>query len=241
MRYRILGSCVTRDAFEFSDNPALELERYFARSSVASAFAGPQFEGVETELIPSAFQRRIVEWDLQKEFAKSLPSGAFDFVIIDLIDERFDLLRAEGGRLATRSNEFRRAGDTSERYELIASGSPEFLELWTAGWRAFMELVDRTIGRESVVLHRAWWAERTESGQQFKGQTAASIARANAFLAELYGIIAKDLPKTQILTPPADLVVGADEHKWGPSPFHYTTEYYESFLRLLTDACERKS
>lgn len=239
MRYRIFGSCVTRDAFEYSANPDMKLEKYFARSSIGSAFAGAAFVGVDAEMIPSAFQRRIVEWDLDKEFARSLPEGGFDYVVIDLIDERFDLLRTPDGLVATRSNEFLRVGEVSEEFERIASGSAEFLALWATGWRRFMDLVDATIGRDAIILHRARWAERTESGKEFKNQTATSIGRANAFLEQLYAIIEKDLPGQNIISPPESLFVGADEHKWGPSPFHYTAEYYPAVIGLLTDACER--
>ena len=234
MRYRILGSCVTRDAFAVSSDPRLSLERYFARSSIASAFGPGPVTGVDTATITSPFQRRIVQWDLDKEFARSLSTGSFDRIVLDLIDERFDLVRTPTGALATRSNEFRAAATTAD-LERVASGSEEFFRLWCEGWRAFLATLDATVGRHVVLLHEAHWATTTESGAAFAHHPPEAIDAANALLDRLHAVIRADLSPTQVITPPRTAVVGADRHQWGPSPFHYADEYYRQLTALLVD------
>jgi len=239
MRFRIFGSCVTRDAFEFATDPHIQIERYYARSSIASAFGPGPFEGVDTSAIESAFQRRIVDWDLGKTFARSMGWGTFDRVVVDLIDERFDLVRDASGAVATRSIEFQRAAvDPEVSVERIVSGSDEFITMWSDGWRRFMGVVDDTVGRDAILLHRAYWAESTQGGSGFPGHTAESIERANATLDRMYAVITTDLPVDNVMAPAADAFVGADTHKWGPSPFHYVDSYYTRLMSMLVARCE---
>lgn len=239
MRYRIFGSCVTRDAFAFTEDPRFRLDQYFARSSLASAFGRGPFSEVRTETIESAFQRRIVEWDLRKTFARTLSEQTYDWIIIDLIDERFDLVRDRSGAVATCSNEYQKAEVLSGvSLETIRSGSDSFMDLWAEGWSRFVEMVDGTCGRDAIVLHKAYWAETTEHGEPFRGQTSESIARANAVLDRMYAIIEADLPPDNALAVPRGSIRGASEHKWGRSPFHYTDDYYVDFMRLLAARCE---
>ena len=52
-------------------------------------------------------------------------------------------------------------------------------------------------------------------------------------LDHLYNSEERSLPPENIMNFPKELMVGADEHQWGKSPFHYVTEYYESALNFL--------
>ena len=53
----ILGSCVTRDIFNFDREKRFQLVDYTARSSIASAFSDTPFTNVEYSNIESLFQR----------------------------------------------------------------------------------------------------------------------------------------------------------------------------------------
>jgi hypothetical protein len=240
VRYRIFGSCVTRDAFEFAGPGGPAIETYFARSSIASAFSELPFEGVDTSTIESSFQRRIVEWDLGKNCAATLASADFDVLVIDLIDERFDLLQDASGALATRSNEFLKARPAEEPVRRITAGSAEFLDLWVAGWRRLISIVDEAGLRDAVVVHEAYWAERTESGATYTSVPPETVARANDVLGRLYGEMRRDLAPGQFVRPTSRPLVGADDHKWGRSPFHYPDWYYEELISLVNGFTGRR-
>lgn len=233
VRFRILGSCVTRDAFEFAGPGGPAIETYFARSSIASAFSELPFEGVDTSTIESSFQRRIVEWDLQKRCAATLASADFDVLVIDLIDERFDLIRDTTGALATRSNEFLKAHDIDPSAERITAGSAAYIDLWVAGWRRLLSIVDQAGLRDAIVVHEAYWAERTQAGASFSSAPPELVAQANEFLGRLYSEMRRDLAAAQFLRPTSRPLVGADEHKWGRSPFHYPDWYYDELMTLI--------
>src|SRR5215210_662381 len=107
-RIGIFGSCVTRDLFEHPEvRPALG--QYTSRSTLVSVVADPVPIDPEIVRLDSAFQRRCVLEDFGKTFFEQLAASPPDFLVIDLIDERFELLRTEASWV-TRSSAFVSAG-----------------------------------------------------------------------------------------------------------------------------------
>lgn len=241
MKFVIFGSCVTRDVFEFVDKAACVLVRYFARSSLGSAYAEGKVEEVDVGGISSAFQRGVVCADLNKDFRGFLDSGDFDCLIYDPIDERFDLLLLEGERVCTLSSELRQVyegkGDVGGRR--LKSGSEEFYSHWDNGWSAFIAQLDSLGKRAALRINKVFWAERTAAGDDFRpSYDAAGIKSANEFLGRIYLRMLRDIPQEQFFEFPQELMVGASEHKWGKSPFHYVEAYYSSLASVLEALAE---
>ena len=127
-RALIYGSCVTRDAFQLDGLPALHA--YFARSPILSAF-GPRMAklptGVDLSAISSKFQRTMVQRDMQKSLPAAMESLMDELVIIDLIDERFAVVEANGGVMAL-SVEAKRAGPTGRGATVHRPTDPGFMD-----------------------------------------------------------------------------------------------------------------
>lgn len=236
MKFVIFGSCVTRDVFELVDKAACVLVRYFARSSLGSAYAEGKVEDVDVGGIASAFQRGVVCADLNKEFRGFLDSGDFDCLIYDPIDERFDLLLLEGERVCTLSNELKQVyeGKGGVGGRRLKSGSEEFYARWENGWSAFIAQLDSLGKRAALRINKVFWAERTAAGDDFRpSYDAAGIRIANEFLGRIYSRMLRDIPQEQFFEFPQELMVGASEHKWGKSPFHYVEAYYSGLASVL--------
>ena len=169
MKVLILGSSVTRDAFEYDKSKQLETVEYFARSSLASAYSRKPVTGVDLKTISSSFQKRIVQADLEKRFPELLGSAAFDLLVYDPIDERFDLLRMPGGEICTLSNELAQTGvhKHSEGFETITSGSDEFYCLWEQGWSSLIAQLDSLGKRDALRINKVFWTSRSESGKDY--------------------------------------------------------------------------
>jgi hypothetical protein len=232
----IIGSCVSRDIFNYDKEQSFELAAYYARSSFASAFsATPALDRYSANL-SSRFQATIVKADLQKSAQVLLPSTQFDVLLIDLIDERFNLFADAQGTVFTVSNELCQAGFDPEKVPgtLIKSASEEHFALWAAGWQAFVDLLNAHGALSKVIVNRTTWSTQTKSGKDFGGGfSLGRIDAANAYLQRLYERMSLDLDATQFIEPPVDLVFGDEDHQWGLSPFHYVDEYYTFFLERL--------
>lgn len=225
-RYFILGSCVTRDAFgEGSSAPGVA--EYFARSPLGSMFADrPELEHPNFSAIESNFQRRMVEADWMKRVPRLLQETPYDYVLLDLIDERFDLAEA-GGSVYSVSNELRLTGYNVGDAAIARFGSRRHQELFEEG---FSKLVEQ-VGSHRVIVSKAFWATQLADGTPTG--SPAYIEAANATLQRLYEYVGQyDLRWIEY---PADVLIGDPSHKWGVSPFHFVPEFYTRLRSELAD------
>ena len=89
----IFGSCVTRDALEYDYRHYLKLNSYICRQSMVSSVSAPVICSIEDINLQSKFQRRQVYNDLVKNMYDMLNNDSSRYLIIDLIDERFRLIK----------------------------------------------------------------------------------------------------------------------------------------------------
>jgi hypothetical protein len=226
----IFGSCVTRDLFE---DPALRptLVQYASRSSVVSVVADPVEVDEDRVHLDSAFQRRCLLEDFNKTFFTNMKDATPDWLIVDLIDERFNLLRTPGS-FVTQSSAFLNAGldgglgmDVTELRRL----TEHTMALLDSAIAAFVVRVRELLPPERIILHRAWWMARyardgvietfPEDRVTFAECHNAALARAYATLeAQLDGAATTvDLGRERYVADAA--------HRWELEPFHYEPAY----------------
>lgn len=230
----IHGSCVTRDLAEFH---SYEVVHYQARSSLCSKTGGTiVYDMGELRNIESNFQRRMVEWDLNKKPFFSLDA---ECVILDLIDERFDIF-TNGNAHATRSQAFFQSGVASTMegdFRRITRGTDEHFELFRQGVREFSNFIDKPF-----ILHNARWASKyTQDGQYHEFENVEKIGFENELLDELTKILLEEIPVDGVIESPSDSIADSS-HKWGLANFHYIPEYYlsldQQLLNLLSSINE---
>jgi hypothetical protein len=232
----IVGSCVTRDAFELPGH-SYDVLDYVARSSFACSTLREPFPVAVDSIDPegevqSRWQRRMLEIDLSRGLLSRLravrrPSDTL--LIVDFIDERFHLYCLNGA-LATGSVELQRTR-IEERWPgivKIQSGTDEHFALWHDGFRTFVAEA-RSLGMEPIV-NRVRWAA-TSSDRTPLREPADHIAASNAYLERLYS--AADALKLPAIDYGSTAFLAASDHRWGPAPFHYTEQVYARFLDQL--------
>lgn len=234
-RVAIFGSCVTRDVYAL--RPELGYPAaYFARSSMISAMHHVRVRDVATDALPSSFQRRMVENDLSKRIQRFLAKpGGFDLLIVDLIDERFQVLNTADGAWLTRSTEFTRL-DTSriKIRDRLAPHTPERLDLWRAGWRRFVDLLDAGENRSKVRINAVRWSDSVRNEAEFPAPyTDELIRQANESLDAMYGVMRDDLNADQFWEFDSETLVADPEHKWTIAPYHYVPEYYDALAERI--------
>lgn len=198
-RIAILGSCVTRQAFVHRERSEdWRLERpvlYQARSSFVS-LTSPPLEAPAPLLtaIKDPFEQRATRDDFQRAFWQRLAAAKPDLLVIDLVDERFDLLAAATAerpryatlsewvahwdrlerrrglkilrRLRTRFGLKRPAGLARFGLTRLRRLSSEVEQLWHSAAESFAERLRTSHPRLRVVLHQAPLATRFEDGSE---------------------------------------------------------------------------
>jgi len=256
----IIGSCVTRDVWNlagFEDDARPDL-LYVARTSFASLFAPPVPGVVQPETPPAdltPWEARIVYDDLLKRAADRVADYAPTHLIIDLIEERFELLRSEA-TVATFSWELHRSGlrDSPPIAPLrqVSRHSDEAFELWRPGVEAFTTFLKARLPQTRVIFHDARWASHylDEDGdrQPFDPDRMlwpgipARIDDHNRVLARYAKTLRAALPAAFYVRAPGELLIGDAKHRWGLSPFHYAEPYYRYvWSRFQTLGCDPRT
>jgi hypothetical protein len=215
------------------------LADYFARSSIASIASNPYCLNDDYYTrIASEFQRRMVKRDLTKTFLDEIADRKdFDFILLDLIDERFDLYEASPGSMLTLSTEFMGSGFLSAADRSgslrIRSGSERHRELWKSGVkRLFTILAGHNIASR-VVVNKVFWANQTEDGTPLPAKDLRQRDAANSLLAWMYEELEKYVPESRWITFPETVLRGNPNHRWGIAPFHYSNAYYHDAVSQL--------
>lgn len=229
----IIGSCVTRDAFtktllinEFS------LVKYIARTTLARLVSGSATISEKNINISSAFQKRMIMFDLSNKLIDVLKLSTnineVDFFILDLVDDRFGLIEFSEDVYVTSSDEFRKARlIVTKEAKKIRGNSVLYRQLWEAGLKQILEIIPK----EKIIINDVHWASHTESGRLLSSPERISFCE--DIITGLYDIAKKYIPESNFVNYPNDIFVGADNHKWGRSPFHYGQPVYDYFINFL--------
>lgn len=237
--YDILGSCVSRDPFAMVEND-YKLHRYFARTSLISLYSEPINIALEDIKLPSAFQQRMIHFDLTNNFRKYITYTKSDYIILDFIDERMDLLKHKNSYI-TVSSEFKNSNlKVLYKGETVAK-TEDNLSLWEEHAKKFIDEVKKYKKPSQIILHKAFWKEQyyTTSNElvSFDVEKIAQARKYNRILEHYYSFIEKEFEGIKIIEPKGYY---ADEnHKWGLSQFHYESAYYKEFMKQF-NAIQRK-
>lgn len=233
IRLMIIGSCVSRDAVEVAAPGSVELAGYYARSSFASLTAAPAVDQGTLERIASPFQRRMVRADMDKSVWGTIAANDYDILLVDFIDERFNLLRRPEGGLVTLSNEYLSANPSREG-QTIRSQSMEHLQLWERGIRRLIDAMQAqgTLGK--LRINKAFWA--IPKNVDTVSDEAKKVQAANQFLRNCYAMLATLLPEEAFITYEDSVMQADPAHKWGIAPFHYIPAFYRATIDALQRA-----
>ncbi|GLO14116.1 hypothetical protein PPUJ20028_26980 [Pseudomonas putida] len=169
-----------------------------------------------------------------------------DLILIDLIDERFDLVALPSGHLITNSNELAESGllnDSSAKgFQLIKSGSPERRDLWIQGMHKFLAVLSQHNKLDRLIINKVYWASCFENASDTNFPVSlATIEKANQELDWMYNELAKKLHKHQFLHFSPQTLTSDEHHHWGVSPFHYCKQYYKDALAQLISITSENS
>lgn len=228
----ILGSCVTRDALELADESCFKLSGYIARTSLASAFRNELVSNYDLSTIASSFQRRMVDNDLLKKTMAELINADFDFLVIDLIDERFDVVDNGDGQYFTLSSEFKDNIILQEGVRILKPNDDELFDLWCQGWNKLIEMARLNNFYHKIIINRVYWSNKDLSNELVFPEYGNWIDKNNQWLNRLYSYIEK-LEDIKIISYPENSFFIDRAHKWGAQPYHYTNGLYIEFLNKL--------
>ena len=237
MRLAIWGSCATRDVFEAGSHPFSVA--YHARTSWVSQASETRTPPVP---IPSGagFGERMVREDLTKEVVAGLVASQPDVLVIDLIDERFDLVEVDGSWY-TMSDYYERLALAPAMRDRAAGIStyrtPERAVQFSAAASILAPELASALPATRIVLHQAWYTARTaDPSTPFYSTATKHAMSSDAALASWYSSLRSAFGRRMhVLEPPRQMLVGDPAHRWGLAHYHYIPAYYTWMLEALTE------
>lgn len=233
LKIAIIGSCVTRDCFKYIENVEI---LYVARTSFISLISQSADISEDQILIEGNFERKMVFWDLNKEFLKKLTDFQPDSIILDFIDERFDIVKYDGGYY-TRSNYLVNSGvlDRMIGYQIIRRQAVG--DLWLEACQE-IGYVLRSL-TDNIILHKTHWATRyrnTESDDivDFDVDTEHIAHINNNILNSYYDTIQMVIPDLKVIDYNPALLYSDFAHEWGKDYFHFGDQYYRDISEKIT-------
>lgn len=241
----IFGSCVSRDILEYEAACKVKLDMYFAKQSVISAVSPAIPLSYEDIHLQSNFQRKQVYYDFSKRALNMLQEHISDYLFIDLVDERFSLVKLAGSYV-TRSKSLMESGLIDESSGIVEK--EEYVdETGNYSYRVdgvdvrkyfdkFCENILQIYEADKIILHVVKGAEfyydKEGKLKQFEANTIGHFKRLNRMWAFMYDYLHQRLSGCNCI----DISEGyfADErHVWGLSPIHFQKEYYENVLQEM--------
>lgn len=247
----MLGSCVSQQVLAAVERPHARLVASFARLSLAGLTARPDAYAVCDAEILSRLDlgdtvRRWLSADLAKTALPTLVAARPDYLFVDLIEERFDLIETASGVVLTESADFVASGlaDLPEFRDArrIPRLSEEAWRLWEAGLQQFRRTLQADLPDCRVVFIRGGWATDAQSATErfplperldiMPGLTV-SAADYRALHRRHVARFLEVFPDAICCDEPADTLVADPDHRWGLSPFHNRPEYYDGIAEQL--------
>lgn len=223
MKIGIFGSCISRDIFREMKLDHL-VKEYRARTSIHSI---TQLEHANTSKInypESKFQTKMVKYDFEKT---ELNLVDCDFLILDLIDERFQLI-TNFGSVVTLSNELRNSNKIESVINYVVRGTERDMTLWREAVKRFSKMVNIPI-----ILHKSRLSSVLNHENDGIKVDYEYIEKMNQKLIAYEKIIYDELDIIGTIDVKNDLLTSDVNHVWGYSPYHYIYEYYEEALHQI--------
>lgn len=240
VRVAIIGSCVSRDTFEFLDQDRFELVKYVARQSLISSYSRPAtITDADLTSLKSNFQRRTVRADHASSLADDLVplAGRVDLVLWDLTDERFGVWDLGAGRFVTRSVELISSGldeSIAQRAHLVPFGSRRHLSLWADAVPRFASTLRQVGLPRPPVLLAPPWATTDERGHEVRAAFVPEPITARRIVRRYL----KRAGKVPTISVSPSKSVASSEHRWGAAPYHYTDDVYLEMADRITRLIE---
>lgn len=244
--FAIFGSCVTRDAFELG-GPAATGHRiaiYLARTTINSCLAAPvAVKSLFASERREKFEERCVIHDILKLHFDVLREKPFDYLLLDLIDERHSIIAVDGSYLCYSVPFLRMAEEfklDAAKFERRAPRDPSVIEETLANIPRFLERLRCIVDPCRIILHEALWATSfiDSEGTLRPFPNKAEIALVNDILAAYYARM-KSEGELISISLPQDVRVADEKHRWTLEPFHYAGIYYRTFMAELVQLTQR--
>lgn len=245
IKISIHGSCVSRDIFRFDEKEQFKVINYIGRNSIISSSYPPvsldTFNDV-TDIKKLHWEERMIYFDYKKTALDKLEADECDYLVIDLIDERFGLLESDKGCL-TYSQVLQRSSHLSElgSYKIrdVKENTDEFYE----AYKRYATYLREHFDVNRIIIHEAYpvlsYISSDNELTLFDSDEMGKTRKLCQKIRRGYELLEALLPEARVLRMPPN-TIAYEKHAWGKAPVHYVDDYYIYMLKQINDIAVEK-
>lgn len=247
------GSCISRDIFNHTPEGEYEVELNIQRMSYAllpTKGYPVKYEDIDMEYLDDfPWEVKMMVTEMSKTAFSLVADSHADYVLIDLIEERFDFVEFEvegevyrcvnSGHFENYYEKYLK--DKAKNYRTFSIdeySDKEVRDNFTESISRLLEYYDIS----QVILLETYYAKKMidDEGNITEYENQSEIEKSNERLKRVYRIMREVLESFAIndrsyhLIEAGQEVLGYANHKWGPFPVHYTDEFYEEMGREIS-------
>lgn len=246
IKISIHGSCVSRDIFRFDKHEQFKVVNYIGRNSIISSSYPPVSSEVFNAVTDShklPWEERMIYFDYKKTALDKLVADECDYLVIDLIDERFGILESDKGCL-TYSQVLQRSSHLGElgSYKIrdVKENTDEFYD----AYKRYATFLREHFDVNRIIIHEAYpvlnYISNDNQLTLFDSDEIGKSKRLCQKIRRGYELLYELLPEAKVLRMPPN-TIAYENHAWGKAPVHYVDDYYIYMLSQIDDIAKNQS
>ncbi len=239
------GSCVSRDIFNHTDEKDFQVTLNIQRMSyVLMPREGfpVTYEELDMEYLDDfPWEVKMMVSEVSKTCLSMAGEADADYLVFDLVEERFDFAEFEIEGKKYRSVKTGHFENYYEKYlkDKVTSYRELSVEEYSddeirESFRKCVKELLKVFPIDKIILIETYYADKMvdDSGNITAYENVEEIGCTNERLKRLYRLMKqvldenKEGDKRYCLLEPEE-ILGYEKHKWGPFPAHYTDDFYE--------------
>lgn len=250
-RVAIVGSCVSRDAFNSSFAPDYKSRANLVASVYQSSMPSFAREAPVLSQPPATLRRNYMDTIVQEYSGRNMSeliSARPDVLVMDFYaDVHFGIARIKEQFVTRNHMAFTAIAAADAYYEDHGRTFPErgrfegqigaedsYSQLAKESITYFVHRLREESPRTQIVVNAARFALKhvTKAGFEEQYENAERLSQKNEYWDD-FDKLAETIVDCKSISYPEELIVGLEAHKWGSNPVHYTQGYYDYFWDKL--------
>lgn len=197
--------------------------------------------GLEDITHPNKYRERMIRRDICSSIWEYFEQVRPNFVIIDFIDERFDVLQINEGFL-TISDAFEEAQTQLERKgRRYTFGSDEYFDIWKEACKGFICRLKDYLQTDHIILVKNFLSEQVgELDEQEEYENIEEIRHMNDVLKLQYDFFAGECGETTIVEATQQAPYFTDKkYQYGAIPSHLNEIVNKKIAEMIEKECKR--
>lgn len=168
------------------------------------------------------YRQTMLQRDIQSSFFDIIEEMSPRYLIMDFLEERFDIVQLADGGCITKSDAYDGAELDIIEQNIILRSSDECWDLWRSSCRAFIEKIIRYIEPENIILVRNYLSEKVGNlDRQVYFENLDEIRSVNQILDTYYDFFREYCPEARIVeTRGLDCYFTDQMYEYGAIPPH---------------------